>query len=519
MWCIGRCAAIGIILLVVWALAAACGADKPQPTPTPTKTPRPAAGSATPSAFDPANLAIVTPTPKATITKPPTNTPLPAPTSTPEPVVAEVTIDSLTLYSGPGREYSVVTQVRFNEKLLVIGRSPAEDWWLVRHGENALWVESELVRVSGPTQALVVIEPQLPTPTPPPAATFTPGPSYSPVTSAFGYGARLQFSTPDELAFVVEKVRDLQLEWVQFDIQWQDIERSAGQYDWANLDAAIEAFSSLDVRVLTTVRAAPNWARNANSDLTVAGPPANANRLATFITAFVKRYQGKVQAVELWSGQNLWHNWGREPLSATRYVDLLCRSYHAIKSVDPSIVVVSGRLEPTRFNDGLIAADDMLYLEDMYRVGAKNCLDAVGAHPAGYNNPPDARFGYTNPLEPGFKNNTSYFFRETLESYRGIVAAHGDTNRPIWPTAFGWASDPDPAAGFEYARDNTRQEQADYIVEAFRLGKSWGWVGPMFVSVLGARAAQAETDLKGFSLWLETGPTLAYERLKSIRAQ
>jgi hypothetical protein len=38
-----------------------------------------------------------------------------------------------------------------------------------------------------------------------------------------------------------------------------------------------------------------------------------------------------------------------------------------------------------------------------------------------------------------------------------------------------------PAPGYEYAADNTELEQARYIVKAYEMGKSWGWVGPMFL--------------------------------------
>ncbi len=511
-------AGAGILLLMI-LLTAACNANKPQSTPTPTKTPRPAFSSVTPPVAKATSPAIVTPTLRPTATTPPTDTPVPAPTNTLEPVVAVVVVDNLALRSGPALAYPIAAQVGFNEKLTVIGRTPAEDWWQVRYREHALWAEGVLVQVSGPTQTLVMIEPQLPTATPSPAATFTPGPSYAPVAGAFGYGIRLQFGTAAELAFAVEKARDLRFDWVQFDVRWRDVERIPGDYDWANLDATMAAITDLGAKILATVWMAPNWARNPNSDLTVAGPPADPNRFATFVTELVNRYPGQIQAVEVWSGQNLWHNWGREPLEVSRYVDLLCRAYYGIKAEDPGVIVVSGRLEPTRYDDGLIARDDVKYLEAMYQIGAKNCLDAVGAHPAGYNNPPGARLGDTNPAEPGYKDNSQYFFRETLASYRSVMAAHGDSGRLIWPTQFGWASDPDPRPGYEYARDNTPQEQADYIVEAYRLGKSWGWIGPMFVSVLSAQAARAETDLKSFSLWLADGPTPAYERLKSIRAQ
>jgi hypothetical protein len=72
-----------------------------------------------------------------------------------------------------------------------------------------------------------------------------------------------------------------------------------------------------------------------------------------------------------------------------------------------------------------------------------------------------------------------------MESYRNIMIKYGDAHKRIWPTEFGWASveglGTAPAQGYGYAADNTEAEQAKYIVRAYEMGQSWGWVGPMFL--------------------------------------
>ena len=200
------------------------------------------------------------------------------------------------------------------------------------------------------------------------------------------------------------------------------------------------------LKVLLSIVKAPNWARPGNSDFSVEGPPADPNTYAAYVGALAGHLKGKVGAIEVWNEQNLWYEWGREPLDPGRYVDLLCKAYSAIKAADPSIVVVSGALTPTGLNDGSTAIDDLVYLQRMYAAGAKRCFDAVGAHPSGYNNPPDAKFGYSNPAEPSFKNHPSFFFRDTMERYRGVMVANGDGGKRVWPTEFGWASSSSPRA-------------------------------------------------------------------------
>ena len=119
-------------------------------------------------------------------------------------------------------------------------------------------------------------------------------------------------------------------------------------------------------------------------------------------------------------------------LNAGRYVQLLAAAYSAVKSVDPAAVVVSGALTPTGVNDGDIAIDDRAYLEQMYQAGLARYCDAVGAHPSGYNNPPDAEWqSYSDPATPNCKGHPSWFFRGTMEGYRNIMVKYGDGHKRI----------------------------------------------------------------------------------------
>jgi hypothetical protein len=319
------------------------------------------------------------------------------------------------------------------------------------------------------------------------------------------------------LAFVIARMDELQFKWLQLEVRWKSIEAQEGQCEWGQLDETIGRLSQNSLNLLVTIYSAPEWARSANTDYSVEGPPADPQKYADFVAAFVERYKGQVKAIEIWTGQNLWYNWGHEPIDAGRYTNLLCRAYYASKAIDSSLVVVTGGLVPTKVNDGLTAVDDLVYLQRMYDNGAKKCFDALGAHPEGYNNPPDAKFGFTDPQEPSFKNGPNYFFRETLERYHQIMASNKDTAKRIWPTKFGWASDPNPPAGSEFARDNSQQEQAEYLVRAYQLGKSLDWVGPMFLANLNVGLVKPESDGRIFSLWREGGPTPAYESLKTIQ--
>ena len=363
-----------------------------------------------------------------------------------------------------------------------------------------------LVDVNGPTETVAMVQ-VAPPPTavpvaakpaaPKPAAAAAPAAkSYPAAPGSFGYG--VQIDPWGNRPAAVAAIKNMGFNWVKVQVPWKTFEGSPGQRSYA--DDIINELAGAGLNVLASIVKAPDWARPGNTDRSVEGPPADPQTYADYVGAFAAHNKGKVKAIEVWNEQNLWYEWGHEPLDPGRYVDLLCRAYRAIKAADPGMIVVAGAPTPTGVNDGSTAIDDVAYLQRMYAAGAKNCFDGVGAHPSGYNNPPDAKFGYNNPAEPSFKNHPSFFFRDTMERYRGVMVANGDAGKRVWPTEFGWASTGSPHPGYEYATQNTEAEQADYIVRAYQMAKSWGWVGPMFLWNLDYNVTQPSTELAAFGI-------------------
>ena len=374
---------------------------------------------------------------------------------------------------------------------------------------------------SAPTSAvaLAIVEKKQPTPTLPTQVTATQVPvsSLPSVGDYFGYGMRVTLKSRADLPFVLERMKELQFKWVQFDINWEDVEPERGQRKWGELDDSISALSTAGLNLLVTIQAAPSWARSPGSDQSVEGPPAAPKDYAEFVAAFTERYKGKIQAIEVWSAPNVWFKWGHEPIDAGRYMGILCSAYSAAKRIDPRVVIVSAGLEPTMIRDTGVAVDDASYLGSMYAAGARNCSDAVGAYPIGYNNPPDKKFGYVNPAEPSFKNQPSFFFRDTMDRYRQVMTANGDSSKRIWPIRFGWASDQNPSPGYEFAKDVSREEQAEYLFKAYQTERALGKTGPMFVDNLNMALVEPTNEQAVYSLWLKNGPTLAYETLNKIQ--
>lgn len=317
----------------------------------------------------------------------------------------------------------------------------------------------------------------------------------------FGYGIQADMMSDGNHDRILQHITGMGFGWVKQQIEWFRYNPAPGQYDWAPIDSMVDHANAYGVNVMLSVVKAPGWARPAGD--TDQGPPADPATYATFVREMAARYKGRVKAYEIWNEQNLYYEWGGRggKINAGRYVQLLAAAYNAIKSVDPGAVVISGALTPTGVNDGDIAIDDRVYLEQMYQAGMARYCDAVGAHPSGYNNPPDADWrSYSDPATPNCKGHPSWFFRGTMESYRNIMVKYGDSNKRIWVTEFGWATveglGVGPAAGYGYAADNSEAEQAQFIVRAYQMGKSWGWVGPMFLWNLNFAPVSGRQDEK-----------------------
>jgi len=309
-------------------------------------------------------------------------------------------------------------------------------------------------------------------------------PNVPPVKVEFGYGVQAHMWDGD-LEPVVSAVLNMGFNWVKQQVEWQVMEPENGNYQWGNTDRIVNGLTANGLKPMFSVVKSPEWARPTTTDFDVEGPPADPQEFAEFMGAMAARYKGRVKAYEVWNEQNLHYEWGNEPLDPARYVTLLKLAYAAIKMADPEAVVISGALTPTGAPPPW-AIDDYQYLEGMYQNGLKEACDAIGAHPSGYNVPPDA--DWQTWTQAGLKfqgpvNNRhhSWSFKATMEGYRNIMLKYEDGGKTIWPTEFGWASSALPSANYEYAADNSLEQQAAYTVRAYQMGKAWGWVGVMFL--------------------------------------
>ncbi len=313
-------------------------------------------------------------------------------------------------------------------------------------------------------------EPQAPTTPPPPPVTST----------GLRYGFQVNMYYTDQQR-VLNAVKGAGFKWIKQQVRWGDLEPSKGNINWGLLDPIANIAQANGVNVLFSVVTAPTWSR---SDGKMDGPPNNLNDFGDFLAALAKRYDGKVQAYEIWNEQNFSREWGGGTINAGAYVEMLKVAYSRIKAVDPNIIVVSGALTPTGYNDPNVAVDDSIFLAQMeqYQGGIfKKVADVVGAHMAGYNNAPQDWVDYHTVNTPGFKNDGSFYFRR-IDQLHNIMAQYGD-GRQMWLTEYEWgAATPPVPAGYEWTTDLSEAQVGDFFVQSIQMIKqSRPWVGAIFI--------------------------------------
>jgi hypothetical protein len=344
-------------------------------------------------------------------------------------------------------------------------------------------------------------QPQEPAPQPTLNPKFGPDGLYPEMD--FGYGVQVNGLVGDA-KLAADLADRLHARWIKQQLQWGVFEHQQGQIDWTGFDNIINASHERGLRVMLSIPTAPAWTHpdlqpsvppGENDPDAIDGPPDDPQAYANFVRQVVQRYKGKVQAIEVWNEQNLMREWRTVPqtLDATRYMDLLRAAYQAIKAEDPDIMVISGALSPTGWDDGTTAIDDARYMQMMIDNGLVDTVDCVGVHHNGYNIGPNVGAAEAPSLPKAatavfrgpFDNSKgaphrSWYFKDTLQTYAQLL----NGQKPLCVTEFGWATSEDYGEfppGFEFAQDNTVEEQGNNIVEAFQLMKEWGFVKLAFL--------------------------------------
>lgn len=195
---------------------------------------------------------------------------------------------------------------------------------------------------------------------------------------------------------------------------WRQVEPVQNQWDFTTFDAVVALAQQHKVDLLYVLGQTPAWAAahpDAPSAYGVPGSssaPANLADWRDYVYTVATRYQGKITAYEIWNEANLSEFYAGD---AATLVQMAREAYRILKTVDPSVVVVTPSF-----------ASDPTWLATYLAAGGGAYTDVMSAH---YYLPPTAAPEAMLPL---------------IQQTQQIMLRYGQDHKPLWNTETGFGS-------------------------------------------------------------------------------
>lgn len=325
-------------------------------------------------------------------------------------------------------------------------------------------------------------------------AEFSPAPIENPLAAENTFGTTVdltQYADP-ELFQQLDAMQAAGLVWLRQPIRWAKIEPERGQFRWDALDHAIEAARLRGFKLVAVLETSPAWARP--PDTPAETPPREVTDFAAFADAVARRYQNDIAVFQIWHEPNLSAQWGNRYISPAEYTLLLKNAAIRIRAAQPQATIMAASLAPTLEKNNL-NLNEPDFLQGMYDAGAAPYFDILGAE----------LFGFHLPVEESTPNPNELNIRR-VELLRRVMRANGDTDTPIWATAFGWHAlpanwlgAPPPVPSDVPEKQIARTETALTFAR-----RNWDWLGAIFATRWDATGLAADDPARGFAL----SPTL-----------
>jgi LysM repeat protein len=215
-------------------------------------------------------------------------------------------------------------------------------------------------------------------------------------------------------------------------------------------------------------------------------------------------------AIEIWNEMNIDFEWPAGQISPATYVNsLLAPSYKAIKAANSNVMVISGALAPTGFDNTQNAWADDRYLAGMRSAGAANFADCIGVH---------HNAGATSPtVSSGHPAGTHYswYFQPMLNLYYNTFGGA----RQLCFTEIGYLSpegfDGLPA-NFGWASGTSEAEQAQWVAEAASIAANSGKVRLFVIYNLDFNKYTDTDPQAGYAIIRPDGDCPACTRLQAL---
>lgn len=230
-------------------------------------------------------------------------------------------------------------------------------------------------------------------------------------------------------------------------LAWNQIEPERGLYTAPDsYDAYMRALQARGIRSLS-LAIYGNKLYDVDAAGVGAAPFTDAGRAAyaRYARAVLERYGDQIEEVEVWNEYNgVEAPWNRGPCKAKPecYYQMLKVTYETIKATHPRVRVVgpAGVTIPYK------------WLEDLFKLGALQYLDAVTVHPYAFPRSPEEGYGGPNLAGAGIEDRVNQL-QELIKKY------NNGQPKPIYFTEIGWGSQ-------QASSGVSERTQAQYLVRS-----------------------------------------------------
>jgi len=226
--------------------------------------------------------------------------------------------------------------------------------------------------------------------------------------------------------------------WLRIVFDWSLIEPSQGRFTWSGYDTLVQTAHSLGFQILGQISFVPQWNTTAPANLTPLWmrehyPPADYNLWQQHVQSVVARYKSAISVWEVWNEPDYLVFWASTP---SEYAYLFSVSSQMIRQTDPNAYVAIGGLSlagnPTQLNPNFLPT----ILNDP-NYPATNNFDITSFHCYG----------------------SLAWAKSKVDYLKQQLSAVGVTNRPMWLTESGYASDPSQQIQTGYTSGPASQAQ------------------------------------------------------------
>ncbi len=300
-----------------------------------------------------------------------------------------------------------------------------------------------------------------------------PDPIYGASVSPLCVNIALQRASATALADALNHIGDAGFVWLRQTFPWAAIEPDPGAYAWEPWDALVGAIADhpAGFKLVAVLDTTPGWAIGNSVGRWDAAPPANPADFARFAASFAARYGDRIDLYQIWDEPNLNSHWGGRDVDPAAYAALLQAASEAIRAADAdgqTAILLAG-LAPT-VETGPRNLSDVRYLRALYDLGAAPYFDIAAGKPYGFD---------TDAADRRLDERVLNFSRLAL--LRDVMRAHGDGDKALWASHWGWNALPPDWKGQPSIWGHTDEAtQAARTVAALdRARREWPWSGAL----------------------------------------